>query len=285
MRKLALAAALVCPVLACRSPASEPEQAAESSPAPVPGSERVAAPGPTIGEIAEEDAAGWFEQNRARSAWVAVRERGQLLGRRGQGGLVYGRLGQDADPGPGRWLVEESAGRGALALRLVLPEWAARMPAGDRIAVGGAWWRDADERRWVWRAEHVTRISGAPAAAFTAGPGLAIDTVAASDIPEDARRPDQPGPPGPVVLVVVGKPVRFGDGWPVAAEPGADPVAFLRLPGEQPIYGGDELLADDERWSLRVGARYLVDSKRIVVPRRTGALPLVRATGAPRRIR
>ena len=75
------------------------------------------------------------------AAWQAVIDRDRYLARRGQGAVIVGRMGGDAiAPGARgviRWLIDETEGNGALAVRVAL---AGTPPAeGDRVAVRGAW--------------------------------------------------------------------------------------------------------------------------------------------------
>ena len=67
--------------------------------------------------------------------------------------MIAGRVGGEAiAPGARgvvRWLVDESEGNGALAVRIAIT--GTKPPAeGDRIAVAGAWTLD-DQRRWYWQ--------------------------------------------------------------------------------------------------------------------------------------
>ena len=63
------------------------------------------------------------------AAWQAVIDRDRYLARRGQGAVIVGRMGGDAiAPGARgviRWLIDETEGNGALAVRVVLPVQAA----------------------------------------------------------------------------------------------------------------------------------------------------------------
>jgi len=83
---------------------------------------------------------------------------------------------------------------------------------------------------------------------------------------------------------VVAPPVRYGDGWIVADAPGGAPVAWLVLPGEHAIYGGQELLTGDERWPLEPRRRYTARARH-VRPARGGGLRTIYAADPPRAVR
>jgi hypothetical protein len=231
-------------------------------------------------------------------AWQAVIDRAQLLGRRNQHGVVYGRVGAailmpgppedplDAGvsidgglvPSPYVWLVDDTEGNGSLGIRIALGGKSAN--AGDRIAVGGAWQLD-DQRRWYWKVDSLQSLPPAPATDLKDPPW-----------PEPGHEP----PPGampwgtkPITLAKDGEIVYFqlvgpspaneGDGWLVAKELGDTPFALLTMPGERSSYGGQDMRAADERWQLKRATTYWVRIGRIVT--RDGKPALVRARTGP----
>jgi hypothetical protein len=211
-------------------------------------------------------------------AWQAVIDRAQLLGRRNQHGVVYGRIGPpilvlgptaDAVDGgvaidagmiasPYVWLIDDTEGNGALGIRVALGSLAAK--AGDRVALGGGWMLD-EARRWYWKAD-------------------ALQPLAAAATPSDLKDPPWPAPSHEIVMgngpyggkfvkyakdndaiyfqIVGPPPVRDGDGWAIANELGDAPFAMLVLPGERSSYGGQDMRAADERWRLKRTETYWV---------------------------
>jgi hypothetical protein len=226
-------------------------------------------------------------------AWSAVAARSQMLARRGATGAVTGRLGGDAAPGL-RWLIDETEGAGALAIRAALPADGGWIPVGARVVLVGAWEVD-EHRRWQLAARSVLVLGGAPPAAEPAlQPGLRVEQADAA--PAGALPPSQLAGIGDLLFSVVAPPAKPGDGWEItdvaAAEPRparraarapVAPVARLLLPGERAAYGGQDMLAPDEVWPLERGAVYVVRASR-VAPARKGELPLHRALSVPRRI-
>lgn len=200
----------------------------------------------------------------ALPVWTAVVRRDELLARRGATGVIVGVLRGDR-------LVDDTEGGGALSARVDLPDGAA-FTDGDRIAALGAW--VARDGAWWWVGERARSLG--PGTAAERAPGL---EVAAASAPEGAVPASAaPRAGGPITFAVLGTPLRHGDGWPIADEPGGAQVAWLLLPGERSIYGGQELLTADERWSLRPGARYAVVIER---HRARGELPVLRAAAPP----
>jgi hypothetical protein len=215
-------------------------------------------------------------------AWQAVIDRAQLLARRGQHGVVYGKLGAqimilgptpEPEPaGSGKppkpidagmvaspyvWLVDDTDGNGALGIRVLLGKETAA--AGDRVALGGAWLLD-DARRWYWKVDSLAQL---PAA----GPSDVKDPLAAfptheiqeGRLPAGARTITVARDNDAVYFQIVGPPpVRDGDGWLVANELGDIPFARLVLPGERAAYGAQDMRAADERWTLKRATTYWV---------------------------
>ncbi len=218
------------------------------------------------------DAAVPLSADGALSAWTAVVERHRVLARRGDRARVVGRVGEAVDGAT--WLVDESEGDGALAMRVAPPIEA---PVGARAIVAGAWEYDGDSARWLWRAARVTIDDSAGAVTFAHPVGLAVSTIDA--VPEGASPASAARRKATTVFAVVGRPVKPGDGWPVADAPGGAQVAWLVLPGERETYGGQGMYTDDEQWQLAPGATYVIDVGRVTRPRR--ALPVLYAAGLP----
>jgi hypothetical protein len=200
-----------------------------------------------------------------------VSGRAHLLARRGAQGAVLGRAGGDADGA--RWLIDETEGDGALATRVRLPD-GVDVEAGARLVVHGAWTAEPERERWIWIATDVARFADAPALDPAHAPGLSpapardgeVETDAGAELPIGSIAQAAPGTQ--VLVHVLAAPAKPGDGWGISDDPRADaPQAYLVLPGEHAIYGGLDLRAPDERWSLAVGTRYAVRVDR-VVPRR-----------------
>jgi len=90
-------------------------------------------------------------------AWQAVIDRTRYLARRDQRGVVYGTIA--ASEPPYTWLVDDTEGNGALAIRAALGMKGAK--EGDRVALAGAWKLD-DQRRWYWGVDQLTVLPAAP---------------------------------------------------------------------------------------------------------------------------
>jgi hypothetical protein len=211
----------------------------------------------------------------AISAWQSVIDRAQLLVRRGQHGVVYGRVGPAVmvaatmpDPGPDAgvkvdaglvasaytWLVDDTEGNGTLGIRVKLGD---KAKEGDRVALDGAWDLDAD-RRWFWHVDAVQPIP--PAAPSDLKEPIApvpTHTIASGDLPNGARTISLAKDGDAVYFMIVGPaPTTEGDGWQVADELGNPTFALLNLPGERASYGGQDMRQPDERWVLRRGQTY-----------------------------
>jgi hypothetical protein len=187
------------------------------------------------------------------------------------GGSAHARAGDY------RWLIDETVGEGALAIRVALPVFAASLPEGARVQVDGAWIVD-DDRAWVWRGAGVARVASAEPIEFAYPPGHTISDIDAP--PDDAVAASVLKRRGEIVFATVAPPVKPGDGWQIADEPGGDPVGWLVLPGDQAAYGGQEMRAPDERWSLEIGRRYVVRVGRV----RGRSVRVLTATSPPRRL-
>jgi hypothetical protein len=145
------------------------------------------------------------------------------------------------------------------------------------VQVDGAWIVD-DDRAWVWRGAGVARVASAEPIEFAYPPGRTISDIDAP--PDDAVAASVLKRRGEIVFATVAPPVKPGDGWQIADEPGGDPVGWLVLPGDQAAYGGQEMRAPDERWSLEIGRRYVVRVGRV----RGRSVRVLTATSPPRRL-
>ena len=219
-------------------------------------------------------------------AWQAVIDRAQYLERRGQHGVAYGTLGSavlvlgpapvaptdagvpvklpDAGLVPSEltWLVDDTEGNGALAIRTKLGTFAAQLKEGDRVALGGAWTLD-ESRRWYWSVDAITKLP--PPEPPKPGevkdppspPGHEIPVV--DRIPSGSRTISVGREGDLVYFTVNGRPPAIdGEGWPVSDELGDPVYALLQLPGERPSFGAQDFRTPDERWQLRRGWMYAV---------------------------
>ncbi len=228
-------------------------------------------------------------------AWQAVIDRAQLLARRKQRGVVYGRVGPAimvpgpavADAGvpplvasPYVWLVDDQEGNGTLGIRVKLGD---KAKEGDRVAIEGAWILD-EQRRWYWGVDSVTPLPPAAPSDLKDPPAPAPSHVIANgDLPSGARTISVARDNDAVYFQIVGPPpVTEGDGWLVANELGDTPVALMNLPGERPTYGGQDMRAPDERWQLKRGQTYWVRIGKL--RKRTDKPTLVNARTAPVRV-
>jgi hypothetical protein len=241
-------------------------------------------------------------------AWQAVVDRAQLLARRRQHGVIYGRVGPAilepapppaaptaADAGAGGpapdaslvaspyvWLIDDTDGNGALGLRIALGD---KAKEGDRIAAGGAWQLDA-ERRWFWKPDAVQPLPPAPPSEVKdPQPPSPSHAIASGELPPGARTISVARDGDAVYFQIVGPaPLTEGDGWPVADQLGSPIIALMNLPGERASYGGQDMRAADERWQLKRGQTYWV---RIGKLRKRGPdkPALVNARTAPVRVR
>ncbi|HEY4055794.1 MAG TPA: hypothetical protein VGM39_04270 [Kofleriaceae bacterium] len=230
-----------------------------------------------------------IDQLGAIPAWQAVVDRYLYLARREQSGIVFGRVGapvmQLAPPppppevvpgktpprGPTKpedlplepsgyaWLVDDTEGNGALAIRVLFDAKKPPPAAGDRIAVRGAWELDA-KNRWYWKSAGVEAVPAAPASDLAdAQPAAPDHAIATGPLPPGARTISVAKDGDLVYFQITGPlPVTEGDGWQVADAFGAPAVALLALPGERPAYGGQEMRGDDEKWHLKRQRTYVV---------------------------
>jgi hypothetical protein len=200
-------------------------------------------------------------------AWQAVVDRAQYLARRGTRTVVFGTLASAievagaGDAGliatPYTWLVDDTEGNGALAIRVALGPKASDVKQRDRVALGGGWALDA-ARTWFWKVDAVSPLPAAPTDAKDpmSTPGHVIVN---GDLPSGAK-PISKADEGDAAWFQLdgAPPANVGDGWPVADELGNPVYALLDLPGEHTSYGGQDMRAADERWQLKRGATYVV---------------------------
>jgi len=181
---------------------------------------------------------------------------------------------------PYTWLIDDTEGNGALAIRIAL---GGKAREGDRIAAGGAWQLDA-ERRWFWKPDAIQPLPAAPPSDAKDPPRLPGHTIATGELPSGARTIGAARDGDAVYFQIVGPaPASDGDGWQIADQLGSPTVAVMNLPGERASYGGQDMRAADERWQLKRGQTYWV---RIGKLRKRGAdkPPLVNARTAPIRV-
>jgi hypothetical protein len=221
------------------------------------------------------DAGKQIAELAAVPAWQAVVDRTRYLARRGQHGVVFGTVGPDIlvvgpmpEPSDGGvrldaglvssgyvWLVDDTEGNGALAIRI---QTSSPLHEHDRVALGGSWTLD-DHRKWYWKANSVTPLPPAPASDLKDPPAAPGHTVANGALPRGVRPISLAKDGDAVYFQLVGLPPAIdGDGWPVADELGNPVVALLNLPGERPSYGAQDMRTADERWQLKRGQTYWV---------------------------
>jgi hypothetical protein len=218
----------------------------------------------------------------AVSAWEAVVDRAQYLERRGQHGVAYGVVGgavmvlgpppvAPSDAGVVRlpdagmvaseytWLVDDTEGNGALAIRAQLGKLASQVKEGDRVALGGAWALD-ETRHWYWKVDGLTKLPPGPPSDLKETPSPPGHDIAIVDhFPAGARTISVAKDGDLVYFTVNGRPPAIdGEGWPVSNELGDPVFALLNLPGERPSFGAQDFRTPDERWQLRRGWQYAV---------------------------
>ena len=242
--------------------------------APPPEEPEVPDPGKRIAELG------------AIPAWQAVIDRAQLLGRRDQHGVVYGRIGPvvmvpapppaagsgsaaPATPAkpeliasPYVWLVDDTEGNGSLGIRVALGAKPAKL--GERVALGGAWHLD-EARRWYWKVDSLQQIPpGAPSDLKEPPPPEPNHVIVNGNLVPGSRTITVARDNDSVYFQLVGPPpTNDGDGWPVANELGDKVFALLVLPGERASYGAQDMRAPDERWVLKKAQTYNLRIGRI----------------------
>jgi hypothetical protein len=200
-------------------------------------------------------------------AWEAVVDRGDYLARRGQRGIAYGTLGapiQIADPAsdgglintPYTWLVDDTEGNGALAIRVALGKKTPKQ--GDRVALAGAWKLD-ETNHYYWDVTELTQLPAAPPSDLKDPPSPPGHALQEGPLPPGAHTISVAKDNDIVYFQVTGRaPLVDGDGWPVADQLGNPVVALLNLPGERPSFGAQDFRTADERWQLKRAVTYWV---------------------------
>jgi hypothetical protein len=244
---------------------------------------------PTHEEPEPADPGKLIAELGAIPAWQAVIDRAQLLGRRDQHGVAYGKIGPvimipappaAAGSGSGSaappatpakpeliaspyvWLIDDTAGNGSLGIRVALGPKQAKL--GDRVALGGAWYLD-DARRWYWKVDSLQAIPpGRPSDIKDPPPPEPNHVIPNGNLIPGSRTITIAKDNDAVFFQIVGPPpANDGDGWPVADELGDRVYALLVLPGERSTYGGQDMRAADERWQLKKAQTYVVRIGRI----------------------
>jgi hypothetical protein len=265
------------------APARPPADAAPR-PVPVTAPEPVPPepdPAPQLEALAVDggDEAETLRRLGAVPAWQAVVERGQHLARRGQQGVVFGRVGAPVTDTPQRWLIDETEGEGALAIRLGFDPRLV-VEEGMRVAAWGAWHLDP-QQRWYWQAERMALLSAAGSQPFAVAPGLVIPAIERA--PETAVPVSQLATDGEILFEIRGTPRDPTDGWEIRDPGDLRAVARLVLPGDQPSYGSQDYRGPDEHWRLAPGTLYTVVVRRQRNVR-ADALPVLYARGIPRQV-
>jgi hypothetical protein len=270
------------------------------APPPAPKDARAAKPLPPAPDASEEpvrepeppDPGKAIADLGAVSAWQAVIDRAQYLARRGQHGVVFGTVGTPIMvPGPPPpppppdagvaakpidaglvpseyvWLVDDTEGNGALAIRVALGKFADKVKQGDRVALGGAWTLD-EARRWYWKVDALQPLPPAPPSDIKDPPSPPGHDIQMGNLPQGARTISVAKDGDAVYFMLTGpnQPVMPGEGWPVADSLGSPTFALLNLPGERPSFGGQDLRTPDERWQLKRGQTYWVRIGKIRKP-------------------
>jgi hypothetical protein len=223
-------------------------------------------------------------------AWQAVVDRSQYLARRGQHGVVFGTLGEiistpvpDAgvQPTPYTWLVDDTEGNGALAIRVLLDKRADAVKAGERVALGGAWILDAD-RRYYWKVDELTKLPPAPPSDLKDTPVTPGHDPISAPLPPGARTISVAQDNDIVYFMVIGRPPAIdGDGWPVGDALGTPVRALLNLPGERPSFGAQDFRTPDERWRLKRATVYWVRIGKVRRPNGPDKPAVINARTAP----
>ncbi|HEY5920039.1 MAG TPA: hypothetical protein VIV11_00150 [Kofleriaceae bacterium] len=304
--------ALVVLLAACQSRGNEtpppPKDARVAK--PEPPSPDASPPDEPVREPEPTDPGKAIADLGAVSAWQAVIDRAQYLARRGQHGVVYGTIGAPimvlgptppppaADAGVAAkpidaglvasdyvWLVDDTEGNGALAIRVRLGKYADKIKQADRVALGGAWALD-DQRRWFWDVDAMNALPAAPPSDLKEPPAAPGHTVVDGNLAQGARTISVAKDNDAVYFMLTGpnQPVMPGEGWPVADELGNPTFALLNLPGERPSFGGQDLRTSDERWLLKRGHVYWVRIGKVRKPS-PDKPALINARTAPVRVK
>jgi hypothetical protein len=227
----------------------------------------------------------------AVSAWQAVVDRAQYLARRGQHGVVFGTLADgvtvpvaDAGVQPTgyTWLVDDTEGNGALAIRVALGARGDGLKPGDRVALGGAWVLDTD-KRYFWKVDELTKLPPAPPSDLQDPPvPPGSHEITSAPLPPGARTISVARDNDIVYFMVIGRPPAIdGEGWPVGDALGTPVAALLNLPGERPSFGAQDFRTPDERWRLKRATVYWVRIGKVRRPNGPDKPAYINARTAP----
>lgn len=214
----------------------------------------------------------------SRSAWSAVIARDQLLGRRGQLGVVHGLVLEGEQPGRFR-LVDDIIGQGTLSIPVTFPESLYIEPP-MRLVTWGAWQlREGPEGQadeWIWKVTRAERLEDEPGPPYS--PGMFAREKSSPGDLVPASKASRRG--ASIRFTVLASPVEVGDGWLIADDSKAEAAARLFLPGEVESYGSQSRPSSSERWQLQAGQPYWLEIGRFR-PVRGGALPVYQARTVP----
>ena len=287
--RVALVLALVA---ACQSKDNEPQPVtprdAKSVALPVADAGEAEADAQKSDEPEPPDPGTQIDDLGAVPAWQAVIDRAQYLARRGQHGVVFGTLGEvvsitvaDAGVQPTgyTWLVDDTEGNGALAIRVELGNRAAK--AGDRVALGGAWVLDPD-RKYFWKVDAVTPLPPAPPSDLKDPPSPPTHEIAQLPLPPGSRTISVARDNDIAYFMVIGRPPAIdGEGWPIGDAQGTPVSALLNLPGERPSFGAQDFRTPDERWRLKRATVYWVRIGKVRRPNGPDKPAYINARTAP----
>ncbi len=290
MRSLAIAAFVLaaCQSREDRSPPAKAKDAAVAV-MPIDAAEELADAPPKLDEE-PPDPGKLIDEIGAIPAWQAVVDRAQFLSRRGQHGLVFGTLGEfvtttiaDAGVQPTRytWLVDDTEGNGALAIKVDLGSHASTVKPGDRVALGGAWVLDLD-RTYVWKVDELQKLPAAAASDLKDPPSPPGHAIREAPLPPGARTVSVARDNDIIYFMVVGRPPAIdGEGWPVGDALGTPVSALLNLPGERPSFGAQDFRTPEERWKLKRATVYWVRIGKVRRPNGPDKPAYINARTAP----
>lgn len=216
----------------------------------------------------------------ALAAWEGVIQRYKFLARRGGVGIIWGLVGKEI--GAYRWLIDETGGSGSLAVRLAgIDKF--EVAEGDRLVAWGSWKVD-EQRKWIWDVRKLAKLpahkkSKPQLTAFEPGHQIqSIETRPKGSVPVSVLKRH-----GDITFEVIAPPKKHGDGWLIGDKAKWRKIAYLYLPGERRVYGGQEYFSTDELWQLEEKTRYTVKVKRF--HKRTDGKPSkMHAITPPRKI-
>ena len=203
---------------ACQSKGDEPQSPvprdARSTTPPLADAGEAEADAQKLDEPEPPDPGRQIDELGAVPAWQGVVDRAHYLARRSQHGVLYGTLGDvvtvavpDAGVQPTgyTWLVDDTEGNGALAIRVLLGDKAASVKAGDRVALGGAWLLDAD-RKYVWKVDAITALPPAPPSDLKDPPSPPSHDIAQLPLPPGSRTVSVARDNDIIYFMVIGRP-------------------------------------------------------------------------------